>query len=143
MEDKCIRSSTSSTPFEVGFMENYEIEESFNKCKMRLGGEVYVPGQRRECRALQCPQFQPSDASVLDEEVTIILDSGSDATVLPLAYSNVGVDAGQGAQLWDAQGGQMPTYGCRELCVEFLGEGGEHASSSKIKDIYLQEFLNL
>ena len=126
MEDKTLRSSTSSMIFDVDFMENYEIEETFNKSKMRLGDEVYVPGRRRECRALQHSRVQVADSSAFEEEVTIILDSGSDATVLPLAYSNVGVDAGQGAQLWDAQGGQMPTYGCRELCLEFLGEGGEH-----------------
>ena len=112
--------------FDVGFMENYEIEESYTKNKMGLGGEVYVPGRRRECRVLQRQGVQEAEGSVFDEEVTIILDSGSDATVLPLAYSNASVDAGQGPQLWDAQGGQMPTYGCRELCVEFLGEGGEH-----------------
>ena len=126
VEDKMLRSSTSSMIFDSGFMENYEIEKSFNKNKMRLGSEAFVPGRRRECRALQRGQVQGEDGSVFEEEVTIILDSGSDATVLPLAYSNVGVDAGRGAQLWDAQGGQMPTYGCRELCVEFLGEGGEH-----------------
>ncbi len=124
--DKRIRASTSSMTFDVGFMESYEIEETHTKNKMRLGGEVYIPGRRRECRVLQRRGVQEAEGSVFDEEVTIILDSGSDATVLPLAYSNAGVDAGQGPQLWDAQGGQMPTYGCRELCVEFLGEGGEH-----------------
>ena len=126
VEDKMLRPSTSSMIFDNDFMETYEIEKHFNKGKMRLGGEVFVSGRRHECRALQHGRVQVADGSVFEEEVTIILDSGSDATVLPLIYSNVGVDAGQGAQLWDAQGGKMPTYGCLELCVEFLGEGGEH-----------------
>lgn len=44
VEDECVQSSTSSMTFDVGFMENYAIEESYSKNRMRLGGEVYVPG---------------------------------------------------------------------------------------------------
>ena len=50
-EDKTLRSSTSSVVFDSDFVKNYEVEEHFNKGKMRLGGEVFVPGRRHECRA--------------------------------------------------------------------------------------------
>ena len=54
--------------------------------------------------------------------MNIILDSGSDATVLPYEFVETGEDTNSLTQLWDAQGQQIPTQGCREvqICLQFL-----------------------
>lgn len=60
--------------------------------------------------------------TVWTDEVNIILDSGSDATVLPYEFVETGEDTNSLSQLRDAQGQQIPTQGCREvqICLQFL-----------------------
>lgn len=49
------------------------------------------------------------------DEVEIVLDSGLDATILPLIYAKSGEGVASDAKLRDAHGGRIQTFGCREI----------------------------
>lgn len=55
----------------------------------------------------------------------IVLDSGSDATVLPASCAFAGRGLREEGTLWDAQGNQIATAGCREVQLELQGEEGD------------------
>ena len=46
---------------------------------------------------------------------TIVIDSGSDATVVPVAYANCGLPVQERGSIQDCQGNQIPTSGMREF----------------------------
>lgn len=64
-------------------------------------------------------------------KVTIVLDSGSDATVIPSSFAPVGLQLESGSQLWDAQGSQIRTSGYKEVSIELEGVCGERI---RVKD---------
>ena len=94
-------------------LELYEFEEVKHICKMNLGGTLWSPTTNLR-HGVPCY-----------EKVTIALDSGSDATVIPPSFAPVGLQLESGSQLWDAQGSQIRTSGYKEVSIELEGVCGE------------------
>ena len=63
--------------------------------------------------------------SHVDKGLSIVLDSGSDATVIPQSMAQCGDAAAAFGNLWDAQGNSISTSGCRDISVQLFGEDGE------------------
>eukprot|EP00438_Fugacium_kawagutii_P013012 Skav219672 [mRNA] locus=scaffold3149:113084:120619:+ [translate_table: standard] len=99
------------------------LENTFEEnhgCSAMSWISAYEPAEDKHVRAVT---FED-----LCDEVEIILDSGSDATVLPLDYSRAGQATSHVGMLWDAQGSRIATYGCRDVSIEFVTEDGMNVS---------------
>ena len=137
----CSRMATSFINFEE--YESMEVGPSF-----RIGDRAWQPTSlsrstsflhgevcHRFCGALrggvcQRPCWDLHVRGVtreVEEDVLwdIVLDSGSDATVLPADLAFAGRGLRDEGTLWDAQGNQIATAGCREVQLELHGEGGD------------------
>lgn len=53
--------------------------------------------------------------SAVNERVDVVLDCGSDATIMPASFRGVGIPVNSSGQLWDAQGAEIKTHGGIEL----------------------------
>ena len=123
-------SSTSSSPT-TWSLDNYEVDFDDKHNLRRFGSSSWAPTSEMEKKKEQILGGKLFVRAVWTEEVSIILDSGSDATVLPYEYVETGKDTNNLSQLWDAQGQKIPTQGCREVQIGLQGEEGEHIT---IKD---------
>ena len=108
------KSTSRSSSFDICFAD-YEIEEC--KAFPGLGDRQWRPSLTRKPQEL-------SVRGISMDEVEIILDSGSDATVLPLVYAKSGHGVASDAKLRDAQGGHIQTFGCREIQFELESDDG-------------------
>lgn len=106
--------SSNSSLFDL-CCADYEVEEC--KPSMRIGDRQWRPSTKTKSQEL-------SVRGVSMDAVETILDSGSDATVLPLIYAKSGQGVASDATLRDAQGGHIQTFGCREIQFELESEDG-------------------
>ena len=100
---------------------------SLRSTRFGLCGEVCQRGRRVLCdKVCQDPCRDLHIRGVREEKLwEIVLDSGSDATVLPASCAFAGKGLREEGTLWDAQGNQIATAGCREVQLELQGEGGD------------------
>ncbi len=123
----------SSHPMVFGDLDGYEVEDTKLFCKMDMGKALWRPTPTLHpgfCHlhvgGLQGGQDHLQVRGISSgEKVSVVLDSGSDATVIPSCYAPAGLHLGSGSPLWDAQGSEIRTYGCREVCIELEGVSGE------------------
>ena len=127
-------------------------EYEFLDCpsSFKLGDRLWLPTSMKSSRPSLCDQVCQHDCGALrecgapcdkvcqdpcrdlhirgvkEEKLwNIVLDSGSDATVLPASCAFAGRGLREEGTLWDAQGNQIATAGCREVQLELQGEGGD------------------
>eukprot|EP00435_Cladocopium_sp_Y103_P043190 s470_g12.t1 len=112
-------------------LDNYEVDFDDKHNLRRLGSLRWTPTSEMDKKKEQILGGKLFVRAVWTEEVSIILDSGSDATVLPYVYVETGKDTNNLSPLWDAQGQKIPTQGCREVQIGLRGEEAEHIT---IKD---------
>ena len=109
-------------------LDDYEVDYEKVRYGLRLGAEPWSPKVQQEPKRRKVSddlQLGDLHVRVVSEGVGIILDSGSDATILPYEYINFGSDTSNLNKLWDAQGQQIHTQGCKEVQIGLQGEGGE------------------
>ena len=127
-------------------------EYEFLDCpsSFKLGDRLWLPTSLKSSRPSLCDQVCPRGCGALhecgalcdkvcqdpcrdlhirgvkEEKLwNIVLDSGSDATVLPASCAFAGRGLREEGTLWDAQGNQIATAGCREVQLELQGEEGD------------------
>lgn len=121
-------------------------EYEFLDCpsSFKLGDRLWLPTSLKSSRPSLCDQVCQRGCGALCDKVcqdpcrdlhirgvkeeklwNIVLDSGSDATVLPASYAFAGRGLREEGTLWDAQGNQIATAGCREVQLELQGEEGD------------------
>ena len=114
---------------EYGF-ENYEIAvQPPQKCLRRFQDtccfkvQCLKPGTVKSV-STPCSHVR---AVKIDEFVDIVLDSGSDATVLPVSMAHLGEDADNpyGSYLRDAQGSPIPTSAVKNVDLTFVTTDGQ------------------
>ena len=89
----------------------------FSSRGVQQRGLCHGDGHGRDCGE---PQLQVGGVSAV-KRVDVVLDSGSDATIMPASFRGVGIPVNSSGQLWDAQGAEIKTHGC----IELVGDNGE------------------
>ena len=89
----------------------YERCEFAAACSRSFSDTVWTPASFRKSHG-------PQTVRAVTQEVlttTIVIDSGSDATVVPLAYEQCGLPVPEKGTIQDCQGNKIPTSGMREF----------------------------
>ena len=118
--------STSSWMTSAPWMECYDVT-SAPVSPPHLGDVQWKPSFQTKTTPL-FPKLDFAVRTVMsqtDKGLAIVLDSGSDATVIPQSMAQCGEAAVAFGNLWDAQGNSISTSGCRDISVQLFGEGGE------------------
>ena len=141
METTCLRTTTTS--INLIEYESMEVAASF-----QIGDRAWQPTSLRRNTSLlrgevchhscgdlrggvcqhPCRDLHVRGVNKENEEDVlwnIVLDSGSDATVLPADLAFAGRGLRDECTLFDAQGNQIATAGCREVELELHGEEGD------------------
>ena len=143
LEEPCLpvssMSLTTTSSIDVVDVDLYEFAEVKHICKMNLGGTFWSPTTNLRHKRRRVPEhgLHPGQDHLhvrgvsSGEKVTIVLDSGSDATVLPSSFAPIGLQLESGSKLWDAQGSQIRTSGYKEVSIELERMCGERI---RVKD---------